>query len=516
MCLVLGGSTTLAFAPFDHWALIFPALIAFLVLLAKYSKYPFLDAWLFGFGYFGVGISWVHVSIATFGGLPLIIGLLLMALLCGYLALYFGIALWCLKRFFKPYLWPLAGPLIWLICEYGRATFLSGFPWLSLGYSQLDSPLSALFPVIGEIGISALMIGLCLALTAIIIERQRALKTTIGYLATTSVVLLIVSSINWVDNTGKSVSVAMVQGNIEQSMRWRPELDRPTIDKYVRLSEAHWQADLVVWPEAAIPVLESFPLANETLVTLDATAEQHQTALVTGVVDYQRDIDENGVLIEESYNFIVSLGIDENGKNTEPYYYRHNNRFAKHQLVPIGEFVPFESILRPLAPLFDLPMSSFNRGDFVQPNLLANDLRLVPALCYEVAFPNQMRANVAKASDILLTVSNDAWFGDSHGPHQHLQIARARAMEFGLPIIRATNTGITAAYDANGNLLGKLPQFVEGVLEVDIPLVDGSTPYVSLGNLPIYIIAIPLFIFAIIAQRREATESENQKRNVNI
>lgn len=509
LCLALGASTTLAFAPFDFWAIIYPAFIVLCVLLAKYSDRPFLDAWLFGLGYFGAGISWVHVSIETFGGVHLFVSLFMMLALCGFLALYFGLAFWLLKRFFKPSLWPLAGPLIWVLCEFGRATFLTGFPWLSVGYSQLDSPLASLFPVIGEIGVSALTIGLCLSVAALIMQSKHAKTSIIAYVVVTTVAVLGFSSINWLENTGRAPSVALVQGNIEQSMRWRPELDRPIIDKYFSLTEEHWDSDIIVWPEAAIPVLETMQLGQETLLKLDNLAEQNQTALITGVVDVNRIIDENNVKRDESYNFILSLGIDANLENTEPYYYQHTNRYAKHKLVPIGEFVPFASILRPLAPIFALPMSSFDRGDYVQPNLIANGFHLVSALCFEVAFPNQIRANITDDSDMLITVSNDAWFGDSHGPHQHLQIARTRAIEFGLPIIRATNTGITAAYDANGELLGELPQFVEGVLTLDVPLVKGKTPYSILGNLPLYIVTIVMFIAALIIDRKKQPKTRS-------
>ncbi len=495
--MALGASATLAFAPFNFWFVIFPIFVSIFVLLAKYSKHPFLDSWLFGFAYFGAGISWVHVSIATFGGVPLVVSLLMMAMLSGYLAIYFALAFWLLRRLLQTVLWPLAGPLIWLLCEYARATFLTGFPWLSIGYSQLDSPLSGLFPIIGEIGISAFMFGVCAAVATVFVAGAKSSKTAISYVVCTIVAIVLSTSVAWINPTGQSKMIALVQGNIEQSMRWRPELDLPTIEKYFALTEEHWDNDLIIWPEAAIPVLESLPLANETLFKLDTISQENNTALVTGVVDYNQKIDENKFTYEESFNFILALGVDQDSQNTAPYYYQHSNRYAKHKLVPIGEFVPFENFLRPLAPIFDLPMSSFNRGEYVQPNLIANGLYLVPALCYEVAFPNQIRANITPKSDMLLTVSNDAWFGDSHGPHQHLQIARTRAMEFGLPIIRATNTGITAAYDPNGNLLGELPQFVEGVLEVEVPLVSGVTPYKKMGNIPVFLIAAVMFAFAV-------------------
>ena len=490
LAIILGASVTFAFAPFDQWYLLFPSLIAFIVLLKNYPTKPFLLAWCYGFGFFGAGISWVHVSISTYGGLPLIASILLMAMLCAYLAIYVGLAFYLLKRFFAFHSWPLAGPLIWLLCEWLRAHLLTGFPWLSIAYSQLDSPLAHLAPVLGEIGMSALIFGICASAALFITSQAKQFKALLGY----SIVLIIavVTSANqtWVNETGETKQIALVQGNIEQSIKWQPERHVPIIEKYMQLTEAHWDADIIVWPEAAIPSVESSALSTRLLVELDDLATINNNSLITGAVDYNSKTDE-------AHNYMISLGIDKNQQNTLPYYYEHDNRFAKHQLLPIGEFVPFESVLRQIAPLFDLPFSSFSRGDYVQTNLFASNLALVPALCYEIAFPNQIRANITQHSDMIVTVSNDAWFGDSHGPHQHLQIARMRALEFGLPVIRSTNNGVTAAIDAHGEIIDELPQFVEGVLRVDVELVEGQTPYFRFGNILAYSICLILALFSI-------------------
>ncbi|MGQ8365639.1 apolipoprotein N-acyltransferase [Alteromonas sp. 1036] len=475
LVFLLGAILTFAFAPFNFWFLLYPVLVAWLVISIKCSKTPFWTSWWFGFGYFGAGISWVHVSIATFGGLPLVISILMMAILCGYLALFPALLVWACNKYIQIRLWPLILPFAWLIMEFCRAHFLTGFPWLSIAYSQIDSPLQGLFPIIGEIGVSAIIIWLVSSIALLISEKQ--IKQFLATLSAIALAIFFSNQLTWIKDTGQSKTITLVQGNIEQSIKWQPEHDKPTIEKYKKLTSDNWDSDLIVWPEAAIPVLESLPLGHTTLGELDAMAEEHNTAIITGAVDYNYKS-------KESYNFLIALGIDIQGKNSMPYYYQHQNRYAKHHLLPIGEFVPFEDILRPLAPMFNLPMSSFNRGDYVQPNLLANGLEIVPALCYEIAFPNQIRANITATSNLILTVSNDAWFGDSHGPHQHLQIARIRALEFGLPLVRATNTGVTGAYDANGKLLGKLAQFEADTLTVQVPLVEGLTFYRNYGNWP--------------------------------
>ena len=180
-------------------------------------------------------------------------------------------------------------------------------------------------------------------------------------------------------------------------------------------------------------------------------------------------------------------------KNTDDeqgYYYNNSNRYYKSHLLPIGEFVPFQELLRPLAPFFNLPMSSFTAGNYVQPNLVANNLHILPLNCFEIAFPSQLAANFTDKTDMILTVSNDAWFGDSHGPHQHFEIARMRAMEFGRPLIRATNNGVTGIIDHLGKVTAIAPQFEEVVLRGTVEFVTGDTPYSQWPNLILWLMIL--------------------------
>lgn len=490
LLLLSGASLTLAFSPFGLWPV---ALIALALGIRQVAKAPgngFKAGWLFGLGWFGAGISWVHVSIADFGGLPLIASVALMALLCGYLALYPALAFWINKKVFPVGVWPLTLPLLWFIAEWLRSWVLTGFPWLSLGYSQLDSPLLGWFPVIGETGVTALLV--CLgALLAFSQTRSRmlfsAFAVVIAYVSG-----WVASQHDWV-TPHKTYDVAMVQGNIKQSLRWVPEQDVPTMQKYQRLTEGLWGNDLIIWPEAAIPKLEY--LAQEFILEMDSRAAQEDSALITGIVNYNFESDE-------AWNNLLALGKQDAGDETGHYRYFHNNRYAKHHLLPVGEFVPFEDFLRPLAPLFDLPMSSFSRGDFVQKNLSANGIHLAPALCFEIAFPRQVLANVHDDTDMIITVSNDAWFGRSHGPAQHLQIARARAAETGRPVVRATNNGITAFIDHQGNITSQLEQFVAGSIEAPVVAMRGITPYRYFGDFLALCMTLAAFIAGLWLTRR--------------
>lgn len=450
----------------------------------------------YGLGWFGVGISWVHVSIDQFGGLPLIASLALMALLVAYLAIFPAFAAWLSRKLQPGLSFPLVFTASWALAEWLRSVMLTGFPWLSLGYSQVDSPLRHWAPLIGEIGITLLLIFAAASFSHLLYKSSRLwMRASLTGIAT---LLLLCSPLlapykGW-QTTEQELSVLLVQGNIKQDLRWAPEQEWPTMLKYLDLTRPQLSAhQLVIWPEAAVPRLE--PLAQDFLENLDKSAFYSNTALVTGIIDYRQQTGE-------AWNNLVVLGKQQADAKSGHYFYGHANRFSKHHLLPIGEFVPFESFLRQLAPIFDLPMSSFNRGSFVQPNLLANGYHLLPAICFEIAFPAQIRANMTADTQVLLTVSNDAWFGDSIGPHQHLQIAQMRALEFGRPVIRATNNGITASIDASGHIRQRAAQFTEAILSDQLPLTTGYTPYSRFGNRPLFVLCAVLLFLAMWRRRK--------------
>ncbi|MFT6910597.1 MAG: apolipoprotein N-acyltransferase, partial [Oleiphilaceae bacterium] len=303
----MGASLTLAFAPFNAWWLPFIVLPIWFFVQANVTKHSFKTAWFFNFGYFAAGISWIHVSIAEHGGLPLIVSIAMIAVLCAYLAVFPAIAIWLTNRFFSKQFWPFTLPLFWLALEFARAHFMTGFPWLSIGYSQLEGPLSGWIPIIGEIGVSAILIlitvnlGLTLRLVqANISWRIKGLQTIIvGFIFCVSG--LVLNSINWTEPSGEMKRVSMVQGNIEQTIRWVPEQDQPTMQKYWDLSSEHWNADLIIWPEAAIPKLEIATTGFLELV--DKKATETNTALITGIVDVNYNT-------EKIYNNLISLGND--------------------------------------------------------------------------------------------------------------------------------------------------------------------------------------------------------------
>ena len=496
LALVAGLLLTLSYAPFGIWPLTFAclALAIYTTHTPQYGKQAGKKAvkygFLFGLGWFGAGISWVHVSIATFGGMPLAASVLLMGLLCAYLAIYPALAFMFAARLASgPTSYGLLLMTGFAITEYLRGVVMTGFPWLSFGYTQTDSPLNYLAPVIGEFGLTLVCITIGYALYRLVYSRE--VKTTVVTVLCITVLFGVAHSNRSTNYSDKTISTLLVQGNIKQNLRFEPSEFWTTMSKYQDMTRPHWGVDLVVWPEAAVPEIEA--LADRFLIGLDSAASFNKTALITGIVDYQIDT-------KTIFNTLIVLGNKERDDEHGHYQYLGKNRFQKHQLLPIGEFVPFEDILRPIAPLFDLPMSSFSRGDVVQNNLRANGLNILPAICFEIAFANLVRGNYHSDSDILFTVSNDAWFGDSHGPHQHMQMARMRALELQRPLIRVTNNGISGVYDPISQTQISMPQFEADILKAEIKLIDGDSLYSQYGNWPIWAVVLLMGIIGIAAR----------------
>ncbi|MFB2648705.1 apolipoprotein N-acyltransferase [Shewanella mangrovisoli] len=496
LAFILGASTALSFAPYSLW-IIYPIAMALALWLSgslnpKASFFHWLS---FGFGCFAVGISWVHVSMDTFGGLPLAASVGLMALLALYLALYpalTGLGFAWLTRANTPSLWRnlLLFPALWVLTEWARGWVMTGFPWIWAGYSQTQGPLKELASIIGALGLSFLIAMLAGALALCFSKRYKSLLILLPIIAAAA---WVAPKLTQIKPTGESVKVALVQGNIPQSMKWEPEALWPTLLKYMDLSREHFDADIIVWPEAAIPAPES--MVQDFLDNANKVANLNHTSIITGIISRQQD---------EFYNSLIVLGNhNQKQQDTPDYESDGSNQFKKHHLLPIGEFVPFEALLRPIAPFFNLPMSSFARGDYQQPNLSAVGHKIAPAICYEIAFPEQLRDSVNLGTDLLLTVSNDAWFGTSNGPLQHMEIAQMRAIELGRPLVRATNNGVTAVVDENGNITAALPQFETGVLSATIPLVTGQTWFAKIGQTPLLLLCGALLLLGFIRRKKQ-------------
>lgn len=497
IALLLGSIQVFAFAPFQQWWVLYPSFIGLLLLLQrvpKTTKSLLKVSFAFNLSMFIATIHWVYVSMDLFGGMPTILSIFLIILLCAYLAIFPTLAIWASQRLYfltntQRYL--LVFPVFWLLMDWFRGWFLTGFPWAYLGYSHADTPLVGFAPVLGVQGITLAILVICGALTLIVQKQKKLLN--IALIGTIVVSGHLLQKMRYTE-LQPAIKVALVQGNINQNEKWKKDHLYPSLFKYLDLSEAGDNSDreneLIIWPESAIAALEID--MQRFLTPLSKELEMKGKTLMTGIIEY--DLENN-----EYLNSIIMLGKLPAGME---YSETSSNRYRKHHLLPIGEFVPFEKLLRPIAPYFNLPMSNFARGTEVQSNLQSGLASFAPALCYEVAYSELLSKNIHKETGILLTLSNDAWFGNSIGPDQHLEIARMRAIEFARPILRSTNNGITAIYDDQGDEVGRLPSNQEGVLRKAVQPAFGLTPYQRVGSVPLYTYSILILLCTFVFYRK--------------
>jgi apolipoprotein N-acyltransferase len=486
LALAVGASLPLAFAPYGwYWIAVLAPAILFLLWREVTPRRALWRGWLFGLGLFGAGTSWVHISINQFGGVGLPLAVLATALFVAAMALFPAVLGYLATRLFagpRPLALLVVLPACWTLLEWVRGWFLTGFPWLNLGYSQIDTPLAGLAPVLGVYGVS-LLVALSAGLLAAFIELG-GVRRRIALLGGILGVWLCgwgLGQLQWVEPAGDPLRASLVQGNVAQDLKWLDIYQQPTLELYRELTRASWGSDLIVWPETAVPAFY-----HQTAGYLHELAEEgraHGSELVVGVPVLD-------LVTGRYYNGLMSLG-------EEPGLY------AKRHLVPFGEYLPLRTVLGHVLDFIEIPMSDFTPGDADQTTLRAAGLTIGASICYEAAFGEELIDALPQA-ELLINVSNDGWFGDSLAPHQHLQIARMRALETGRYLLRATNTGISAIIGPDGALLATSPQFEVHVLTGELRPMRGATPYVRLGNAPVVLVLLlGLGSLAVVTARRQ-------------
>ena len=484
----LAAATPLAFAPYYHFWLM-PMLLAVLFRLTELKPQRRVSSgYWFGLVAYGSQFWWIHTSMHDIGGMPEIYAVPLTLLLPAFLALYPAAVFWLLEKYRLPR-WAQTGivlPLLWTLAEFARERLLTGFGWGALGYSQIvkESPLAGFAPL-GGIHLVTLATAFVSAWLVLLIDNTGRLKQrllpmcmivmlcTVGYIA---------QQADFTKPDGSTSTVALVQGNIEQSLKWNEEQVVPTIQKYYgQISKT--SADIVILPETALPVMRQ-DLPENILTQFAEQARTNGSALAVGIGQYTAD----GSGYE---NAVINLSDYDDVSDDLPYY-------AKNHLVPFGEYKPLPFLTEPLYKLMNMPLADFRRGGAGQAPLTMKGQKVAFNICYEDGFGDELIAT-AKNATLLANVSNMAWYGDSNAMYQQLQQSQARAMELGRYMVRATNTGATAIISPKGSIIAESEPNTDAVLEGHVKGYVGETPYMKAGGSlwligVLSIIAIALFL----------------------
>lgn len=469
--VALGAVTVLGYAPFHLHPVPVLSLAGLLLLWqrAPTARAGARAGFLFGLGLFLAGVSWVYVSLHTYGGMAVPLAAAFTLLFCLYLACYPALVGAVLVRWAAPPIakFVLVFPALWSVSEWVRGWLFSGFPWLAIGYSQVPaSPLAGFGPLLGVFGISlatAAMAGALAWVAQGAAAYHRAyvqVPLGLGIAAMLAGLGFASNRVEWTTpEAGPPTSVALLQGNIPQEMKWRPERAAATLDTYLALARST-DAALVLLPETALPMF-NVDVPPDYLAKLTATVRKQGGDTLVGVPE----LDAAG----RYFNSVMSFGAGP------------TQAYRKHHLVPFGDYFPLRPVLGWMMDILHIPMSDFSHGEAIQKPLQAAGRRIAVNICYEDAFGEEVIRQLPEAT-LLANFTNDAWWGDSLGPGQHLQIAQARSLETGRPLLRATNTGVTAIIDEKGRIMASAPQFAEAVVQGEVRGFTGATPYVRWGN----------------------------------
>ncbi|MGH8671971.1 MAG: apolipoprotein N-acyltransferase [Burkholderiales bacterium] len=493
----MGAISVLGFAPF-YLYFIPPIALAVLIGLWAKSLKPtaaFVRGFMFGLGTFGAGVSWVYVSLHDFGAMPVALAIIASALLCAFLALFPALVGLLQSRLAprSPVISALSMPALWVLAEWLRGWIFTGFPWLAVGYAQAPhGPLAGFAPLLGVYGVSLATLLAATALYQIysrwgsrgnapISTRVKIAWPWLAVLIGLHAFGMLLKTTPWTQPAGDPISVALLQGSVPQEIKWREDRVLSALQVYRQLALAS-SGQLIVLPETALPLFyESVP--QDYLATLQIHARAQNGDMLIGIPE--RVVQGSGYAY---YNSVVSLG------SAGIQIYR------KSHLVPFGEYIPLKPLFGWIIRVLHIPLSDFSRGGVDQQPMRVAGQRVAVNICYEDVFGEEIIRQLPVAT-LLVNVSNDAWFGNSIAPRQHLQIAQMRALETGRYMLRATNTGITAIIDQYGNVVRQAPEFVTTVLKGNAQGFSGATPYVRVGNAVVLGLALALLAAALVHTR---------------
>jgi apolipoprotein N-acyltransferase len=487
---LVGALLPLAFAPFAIWplAIMLPAFLLVLADSRDTNKQVALTGFCFGLGYFGFGVYWIYNSLHDFGMAPPIVAAAITGLMIVTLSVFPALTLLAWKsiqrRIGQQSIWLV--PILWFSFEWFRGWVLTGMPWLSLGYALGESPLAGFAPLLGVYGLSAIAVLVSVALIQVI--------QTKAYRFASIIVLVFafgsgLQQIEWTEQQSKSLDVTIVQGNIAQAIKWQSDQRQNIVNTYWRETEKHWDSDLIVWPETALPG-QSENIRQNILEPLSKMAAEKDSHILTGLLVSDK-------ANQKIHNSMIMLGA--NLDNNEAVYH-------KRHLVPFGEYYPLRWLLRLMSHLINIPYSDLQPGPDEQALMKVKGLFLGISICFEDAFSRDIMLSIPQAN-LLVNASNDAWFGDSLAPHQHLQMAQMRSLETGRAMVRSTNTGISAFIDYRGRIIQQTEQFKVLSITQIMNGRTGITPFYYFAKLQHWIAGLILIMLTIgwFIGRREKT-----------
>lgn len=501
LVVAFGAATPLAFAPYYHFWLMLLLFGALIRLIELRPERAVSSAYIFGLSAYTAQFYWVHTALHDVAGLSNLFALPATVLMPAYLALYPAACFWLWKKFHLPR-WLKVGvalPVLWTLTEFAREQLLPGFGfgWGALGYSQIvkSSPLAGFAPL-GGIHLVTLATAFISAWLVLLVDNAGRLKSRVMPLAMAVLLCCIGYTAQQTEFTrpdGSTNTVALVQGNIKQGIKWDEDQIIPTIQKYYEFV-SKTSADIVILPETAIPVMRQ-NLPPEILGQFAEQARSNGSALAIGISQYTPDGKnyENAVINLTRYNNSASEEL--------PYY-------SKSHLVPFGEYKPMKWLVEPLYKMMNMPLADFQAGASGQAPLAMKDQKVAFNICYEDGFGDELIAT-AKESTMLANVSNMAWYGESNAMFQQLQQSQARAMELGRYMVRATNTGATAIISPKGSIIAEATPDTETVLEGHVRGYVGETPYMKMGGSLWLMGALSLIAFLLFVLRRSET-SQNE------
>ncbi len=482
LVLIAGVLAVGAFAPFGYFPLAFISLaVLFNQWLSDTPRQALRHGGLFGLGFFSVGVSWVYVSVHVYGQLPLPVSALIAILFVLVLAVFPALAGYLVRRYLPVNGWGgvlLVLPSGWVLAEWLRGRVFTGFPWLDIGASQIDGPLAAYLPIVGEYGVAWLLCVCAVLLAAIVGNRRRVISLVLLAVVIASGYLL--ERIEWTTARGDAIRVSLVQGNIAQADKWAPENLERTLRLYADLTAAQPDSELVVWPETAIPAFYH-QVEDSYIPYLEEQLAESGMSLLTGIPVLDRET-------WTYYNSVIAL----NGSR---------GFYNKQHLVAFGEYLPLRWLIGDTLDALAVPNADFTPGKAGQALVQAAGYPVGSSICFEVAFARVINDSLPEAA-FLVNVSNDGWFGRSLAPFQHLEIARVRAKETGRALLRATNTGISAIIDHDGTIQSRSQQFEQAVVKGDIVPRQGATPYVRFGDWPVMLVAVFCLLLVRVGLRK--------------